>query len=92
MYQRALAELIGRTKRYIHPKLSRVMADSGLRLDKSTFSVTSFTEAQEQDRSYWLSLRPQERLVALEQMRQINYGYHPASDRVQRTIEVGRRT
>ncbi len=68
------------------------MADTRSKLDKSAFSVTSFAEAEEEDRAYWFSLAPQERLAALEQMRQINYGYDPASDRIQRTVEVAQRT
>ena len=68
------------------------MADARFRLDKSAFSVTSFAEAEEKDRAYWFSLAPQERLAALEEMRQINYGYDPASDRIQRILEVAQRT
>ena len=68
------------------------MANAQPRLDRSAFSITSFVEAEEQDRTYWFSLTPQDRLAALEQMRQINYAYDPASDRIQRTVEVARRT
>lgn len=64
------------------------MSKPGFRLDRSAFSVTSFAEAEEEDRAYWLSLTPQQRLEALEEMRQLNYVYNPASDRIQRTIEV----
>jgi len=64
------------------------MAGAHSRLDRSAFSVTSFAEAEEQDRAYWLSLTPRERLAALEEMRQLNYAYDPASDRIQRTVEV----
>ncbi len=67
------------------------MADAHLKLDKSAFSVTSFGEAEEADKAYWRSLSPQERLSALETMRQINYAYDPASDRIQRTLEVAER-
>jgi hypothetical protein len=68
------------------------MADVHSRLDRSAFSVTSFAEAEEKDRAYWFSLAPQDRLVALEEMRQINYAYDPASDRIQRTVEVAQRS
>ena len=67
------------------------MEDKGLRLDKTAFSVTTFAEAEAQDRAYWLSLTPQERVAVLEQMRQINYGYDPATDRIQRSVEVAER-
>jgi hypothetical protein len=60
-------------------------------VDRSAFSVSTFSEAADQDKAYWLSRTPQERLAALEQMRQINYGYDSVSDRMQRTIEVVKR-
>ena len=68
------------------------MADSRFKLDPTAFSVTSFTEADDADRVYWLSVDPQTRVAALEAMRQINYGYDPVSDRIQRTIEVVQRS
>jgi len=67
------------------------MADKALHIDTSAFSVTSFTEANRRDKAYWLSKSPQERLHALEVMRQINYAYDPATDSIQRTIEVVKR-
>jgi hypothetical protein len=65
-----------------------IMARAELSLDKSAFSVKSFAEADEEDRAYWHSRSPQERLEALEIMRQLNYDYDPATDRIQRTLEV----
>ena len=67
------------------------MADRYTKLDRSAFSVTSFAEAEAEDRAYWFSLTPQQRLAALEVMRQRNYGYDPASDRISRTVEIARR-
>lgn len=61
-------------------------------LDRSAFSVSSFDEAEKEDQAYWLSLTPEERLNALEKMRQINYDYDPASDRIQRVIEIAELT
>ena len=59
------------------------------RVDKETFSVlSSFEEAAETDKAYWHSKTPQERMAALELMRQINYGYYPATERVQRVLEI----
>ena len=40
------------------------------------------------DKTYWHSKTPQERLEALELMRQINYGYNPTTERLQRVLEV----
>ena len=59
------------------------------RVDKETFSVlSSFEEATEVDKAYWHSKTPQERMAALELMRQINYGYDPTTERLQRVFEI----
>ena len=59
------------------------------RVDKEEFSVlSSFEEAAEADKAYWHSKSPQERMAALELMRQINYGYDPTTERLQRVLEV----
>lgn len=68
------------------------MAISRFTLDTSAYSVASFAEVAEHDRACWMSLDPQARLAALEEMRQINYGYDPDSDRIQRTAEVAQRS
>jgi hypothetical protein len=39
------------------------------------------------DLEYWLSRPPGERLAALEQLRQLTYGYDPATTRIQRVLE-----
>jgi hypothetical protein len=58
-----------------------------LRMDKSAFSVGSlFDESDEKE--YWLSKTPLERLEAVEIMRQIVYGYDPATARMQKVLEV----
>ena len=63
--------------------------DPSFKVDKEMFSVlSSFEEADEADKTYWQSKTPQERLAALELMRQINYGYNPVTDRLQRVLEV----
>jgi hypothetical protein len=62
------------------------------RLDRSAFSVSSFQEAEREDRLYWASKTPEERLAALEQMRQIVYGYDPTATRLQRVLVVACRT
>lgn len=60
-------------------------------MDKTAFSVTTLFE-KSNDKKYWLSKTPQERLQALEMMRQINYGYDPATTRLQRVLEIVERT
>jgi hypothetical protein len=56
-------------------------------LDKTAFSIGSFDEEPD-EKAYWLSKSPQERLQALEYMRQILYGYNPATERLQRVLTV----
>ena len=59
------------------------------RVDKEKLSVLpSFQEAEEADKEYWHSKSPQERMAALELMRQINYGYDPTTERLQRVLEI----
>ncbi len=62
-----------------------------LRMDRSTLSVTSLFDESDEKR-YWLSKTPHERLEAVEWMRQINYGYDPTTTRLQRVLEVARLT
>jgi len=58
-----------------------------VRLDRSAFRVDPLTDDSE-ERAYWKSKTPIERLYALEAMRQIVYGYDPATARLQRVFEV----
>lgn len=64
------------------------MTKPNFRMDKTAFSVTSFAQAAKEDKRYWHSCTPEERIAAMEQMRCINYDYDPVSDRIQRIIEV----
>lgn len=58
-----------------------------IKMDKTAFSVTTLFE-KSNDKEYWLSKTPQERMQALEMMRQINYGYAPAIDRMEKVLEI----
>jgi hypothetical protein len=60
-----------------------------LKVDRSAFVVTSLRESDESE--YWLLKTPEERLQALELMRQIIYGYDPATSRLQRVLEIAER-
>lgn len=60
-----------------------------LKVDRSAFVVTSLYESDEKE--YWLSKTPEERLQALELMRQIVYGYDPATARLQRVLDIAQR-
>jgi len=59
----------------------------GFKLDKSQFSVVPL-EHQGGDLGYWLSRTPQERLNAVEFLRQMMYGYDSATARIQRVLEI----
>ena len=60
-----------------------------IRLDKTAFAVfSSFEEADNANRAYWHSRTPEERLLAVELMRQSAYGYDPTTARLQRVLEI----
>jgi hypothetical protein len=63
------------------------MAIDELRVDRSEFRIDELS-AEPDDRAYWRSKTPEERLAAMEVMRQIIYGYDPATARLQRVLEV----
>jgi hypothetical protein len=56
-------------------------------MDGTILSVTSLTDVAD-DREFSLSKTPQERLPAVELLRAVNYGYDPASARLQRVFSV----
>jgi len=62
------------------------MIDDASSLDRSAFSVTTLS-GQSDDRAYWQSQSPEQRLKAVEQLRQLNYDYDP-SERLQRVLDV----
>ena len=57
------------------------------RLDRSAFQIGSLGDDREEV-EYWRAKTPEERMEALELMRQIIYGYDPATARLQRVFEV----
>lgn len=65
----------------------RLNAIETFKMDKSVLSVTSLSEESD-EKAYWQTKTPHERLEAVELMRQINYGYDPATTRIQRVLEV----
>lgn len=52
--------------------------------------MSSFEEADKQDKEYWLSRTPLERLQHMELLRRINYGSN-ATARFQRVLEITER-
>ena len=57
------------------------------RLDRSALQISTLGDDAE-ERAYWRAKTPEQRLEALELMRQIIYGYDPATTRLQRIFEV----
>jgi hypothetical protein len=60
--------------------------NTDFRLDKSAFRAGGFTAAD--DREYWAQKSPLERLEALEFLRQVQFGYDPATARLQRVLTI----
>jgi hypothetical protein len=71
--------------------LGKMAANTLPKLDRTAFSVVPMEQNDEDERAYWLSKTPYERLDALETMRQIIYGYDPTTTRLQKVFEVARR-
>ena len=61
------------------------------KMDKDVISIVSLSEESD-EKEYWHVKTPQERLAAVELMRQINYGYDPTTTRLQRVLEVAQLT
>jgi len=63
------------------------MKVTDFKLDRTAFSVGSLDDEPD-EKQYWHSKSPAERWQAIEIMRQIIYGYDPATTRLQRFFEV----
>jgi hypothetical protein len=61
-----------------------------LKVDRSALSVGRLTDPSD-EKTYWLSRSPADRLAALELMRRILYGYDPTTARLQRILEFAQR-
>ena len=60
-------------------------------IDRTKISVfSSFDEADANDLEYWLSRTPQERLLQVERLRRIAYGYDENSPGLQRVLEIAK--
>ncbi len=60
-----------------------------LKVDRNAFAVASLMDEPD-DKAYWLSRTPHERLRQMELLRRINYGYR-ATIRLQRVLEFAQR-
>lgn len=63
------------------------MNEDLFKLDKNSFSVTSLMEI-ENDIGYWLSKTPEERILAVEFLRQLIFDYDLSTERLQRVLET----
>ncbi len=66
------------------------MSVENIKIEKTAIEIfSSFAEADDADRKFWHSKTPEERLTALELMRQSAYGYeNPDTERLQRVFEI----
>lgn len=64
-----------------------MMSNLAPKVDRTAFSISPLGDDSD-ERAYWLSKTPTERLQALELIRQTIYGYTRATARLQRVLEV----
>ncbi|MCP4351920.1 MAG: hypothetical protein GY795_41180 [Desulfobacterales bacterium] len=64
-----------------------MQALNNIRMDKTAFSVSSLDDESD-EKQYWLSKSPTERIYAVEMLRQMVYGYDPLTERLQRFFET----
>jgi len=57
------------------------------KIQRGAFTIASLFDKSD-EKSYWLSKTPYERLEAVELMREIIYGYDSSATRLQRVLEV----
>ena len=62
---------------------------STIRVDRKTFAVSTHFDSSD-DKDYWLSRTPYERLRHMALLRRINYGRR-ATERLQRVLEFAER-
>ena len=63
------------------------MKKDTFQFDKNSFSVISLQDNRD-DVEFWLSKTPNERILVIEFLRQLMYGYDPATERLQRVFET----
>ena len=63
-------------------------ATDSLRVNRTVFRVTTHTEAEHEDRAFWFSRTPVERLQHVELLRELNYGPEVVNQRLQRVFAV----
>jgi len=71
--------------------MQKIRELSTIRMDRTAFSVRSLDDESD-EKEYWLSKTPIERIYAVEIMRQMLYGYDPLTARLQRFFETAELT
>jgi len=71
--------------------MQKIQGLSTIRMDRTAFSVSSLDDESD-EKEYWLSKTPIERIYAVEIMRQMLYGYDPLTARLQRFFETAELT
>jgi hypothetical protein len=71
----------------LNKRESSEMNPDSLKVDRAAFSIASLPDETD-EKKYWLSKTPYERLEALEWMRQVIYGYSPSTTRLQRVLTI----
>lgn len=59
-----------------------------LQFNRHVFSITSLTDEDMENKTYWLQKKPCDQLIALEYLRQVMYNYDPNTTRLQRVFEI----
>ena len=62
------------------------------RVDRTAIAITTFADAEQEERNFWHSRTPEERLTYLEWLRQRNWGYDPTTTRLQRVLAIVERS
>lgn len=57
------------------------------KMDKTVFTIATIDDESD-EKAYWLSVTPADRLAALELLRQVIYGYDPLTARLQRVLTI----
>jgi hypothetical protein len=63
-------------------------ATDSLQVARSGIEITTHAEAEREDREFWLSRTPLERLRHVETLRELNYGSEVLNQRLQRILTV----
>jgi len=66
-------------------------SEQSLGIDRTKFQVLTHADAEREDREFWFSRTPLERLQHVELLRELDYGSEVINQRLQRVLEVLKR-